>query len=182
MPYEKHLEGERAINFCLKDKDQKKICLKELKSKWIVLFFFDKSSLKSDNSEILYYSKVEDEFRDLKAKLIGIGPVTENEISKFCLEHNISNILLLSDEDYNVSEEYGVVFLDKEGTKKILPMTFLINKKGIISTIWNREQMYYRFSGYADNLIELWEQIKMWAHITKVLEAIELLDKNIKYF
>lgn len=182
MPYEKHLEGEQAINFCLKDKDQKKVCLKELKSKWIVLFFFDKSSLKSDNSEILYYSKVEDEFKDLKAKLIGIGPVTEKEISKFCLEHNISNILLLSDADYNVSEEYGVVFSDKEGTKKILPMTFLINKEGIVSTIWNREQMYYRFSGYADNLIELWEQIKMWAHITKVLEAIELLDKNMKYF
>jgi peroxiredoxin Q/BCP len=179
MPYEKHLEGEQAINFCLKDKDKKNICLKELKDKWLVLFFFDKSSLESDNSEILYYSKVEDEFKNLKAELIGIGPVTEKEISKFCLGHDV-NLILLSDVDYKVSEEYGVVFFDTDGIKKILPMTFLINKDRIVSKVWNREKMYYRFSGYADNLIELWEQSKMWAHITKVVDAIELLDKNMR--
>ena len=177
MPYEKHLEGEQAINFCLKDRYKKNLCLKELKNKWIVLFFFDKSSLESDNSEILYYSKVEDEFKDLKAELIGIGPATEKEISKFCLDHDV-NLILLSDVDYKVSEEYGVVFFDTDGIKKILPMTFLINKDRIVSKIWNREKMYYRFSGYADNLVELWEQSKMWAHITKVVDAIELLDKN----
>jgi len=178
MPYEKHLEGEQAIDFCLRDKDKKTICLRELNNKWTVLFFFDKSSLESSNSEILYYSKVEDEFKDLEAELIGIGPVPEKEISKFCLEHGV-NIILLSDVDYKVSAEYGVVFFDIRGIKKILPMTFLINKDRIVSKIWNREKMYYRFSGYADNLVEVWEHIKMWAHITKVLDAIELLDKHM---
>ncbi|NPV50341.1 MAG: redoxin domain-containing protein [Candidatus Methanofastidiosum sp.] len=176
MPYEKHLEGEKALNFCLYNKDEKKVCLNEIKSDWIVLFFFDKSILESENSDILYYSKVKDDFKELKAELVGVGPVSQKEISNFCLEHN-PDIMLLSDFDYKVSEEYGVVFLDKENNKRILPMTFLINKKGIVSKVWNREKMYYRFSGYADNLIELWEQSKMWAHITKVIDAIELLDK-----
>lgn len=177
MPYEKRLEGEPAINFCLNDKGQKRICLNELKNKWTVLFFFDKTSLESDNSEILYYSKAEDEFNDLKAKLVGIGPVTEKEISKFSSEHDIK-IVLLSDLDYKISKEYGVVFFDKEDNKKILPMTFLINEEGIVSKIWNREKMYYRFSGYAGNLIELWERGKMWAHISLVIDAIELSNKK----
>ena len=177
MPYEKHLEGEQAINFCLNDKGQKNICLKELKSKWIVLFFIDKSSLESDNSEVLYYSKAEGEFKDLKAELIGIVPVNEKEINKFCLEHDI-HIRLLSDLDYNISREYGVVFFDKEGNKKILPMTFLINKDRIVSSIWNREKMYYRYSGYGGNAIDLWEKGKMWAHISLVTDAIELLNKK----
>jgi peroxiredoxin Q/BCP len=176
MTYDKHIEGEKAINFCLKDKNKKKICLEEIKSSWIILFFFDKSLLESENSDILYYSKVKGEFEELRAELIGIGPVSEEEIGKFCLEHKC-NITLLSDLDYKVSENYGVVYLDKNNNKRILPMTFLINKKSIVSKVWNREKMYYRFSGYADNLIELWEQSKMWAHITKVIDAIELLDK-----
>ncbi|KYC45558.1 MAG: thioredoxin-dependent thiol peroxidase [Candidatus Methanofastidiosum methylothiophilum] len=179
MQYKKLIEGERAINFCLKDKENKKICLDELKSKWIVLFFFDKNSFESENSEIIYYSKTQNEFTEIKAELIGIGPVNGKDINNFCSKHNI-DIKLLSDLNYNVSEDYGVVYFDNYGNMKILPMTFLINRERNISKIWNREKMYYRFSGYADNLIELWEQSKMWAHISKVLDAIELLDKNIK--
>ena len=42
--------------------------------------------------------------------------------------------------------------------------------------------MYYRFSGYGGNAVDLWEQSRMWAHIDKVLDAIELLDKHIKFY
>lgn len=176
MPYEKHLEGERVINFCLNDKDNNSICLDKIKSRWRLLFFFDKSSLELDNSEILYYSKAKDDFNNLKTELIGIGPVSEKEISKFCSEHDIQ-LILLSDVDYKVSEDYGVVYYDKEDNKKILPMTFLINKKSIFSRVWNRENMYYRYSGYGGNAIDLWEKGKMWGHISLVLDAIGLLDK-----
>jgi len=179
MPYEMHLNGERAINFCLNDKDEKNICLNELNSEWIVLFFFDRNSLKSDNSEIFFYSKAKNEFESLRAQLIGLGPVSEIEIKNFCLKNDV-NIILLSDMDYKISKEYGVVYFDKENNKKILPMTFLINKKRIVSKLWNREKMYYRFSGYAGNPIELWEKGKMWAHISLVVDAIKLLDKKMK--
>lgn len=179
MPYEKHLEGEQAINFCLNDKNHNEICLNDFSSKWKVLFFFDKISLESPNSEIIYYSKVRDEFKDLNAELIGIGPVSEKEIDKFCKEYNI-NIILLSDADYKISKKYGVVFMDKENKKKILPMTFLINKDDVISRVWNREKMYYRFSGYGGNAIDLWEQGKMWAHISIVNDYIEFFDKKTK--
>ncbi len=178
MEYKKDLEGNKAIDFCLYDKNHKKICLVDFRKKWTVLFFFDKNSLKSPISELFYYSKVKKEFDDLNAEVIGIGPVSEKEINKFCSEHEIKTIIL-SDPDYKVSEEYGVTFIDKDGSKRILPITFLINKKGLVSKIWNREKFYYRLTGYADNLIELWEQSKMWAHISKVFEAIELMDKNV---
>ncbi|KYC52389.1 MAG: thioredoxin-dependent thiol peroxidase [Candidatus Methanofastidiosum methylothiophilum] len=177
MPYEKHLEGEQAINFCLNDKKQDKICLNNFRGKWKVIFFFDKNSLESPNSDIIYYSKVRDEFKDLNAELIGIGPVSEKEIDKFCAEHDI-NIILLSDVDYKISGEYGVILFDKEKKKKILPMTFLINKDDVISRVWNREKMYYRFSGYGGNAIDLWEQGKMWAHISIVTDYIEFFDKK----
>ncbi|KYC52842.1 MAG: thioredoxin-dependent thiol peroxidase [Candidatus Methanofastidiosum methylothiophilum] len=177
MQYEKDLVGRKAIEFCLKDKNNKKVCLNDLKTKWIVLFFFDKTSLDSPNSELLYYSKIKEEFDDLNVHVVGIGPVSEEEIKKFASEHDIKTTIL-SDLDYKISEEYGVVYIDKNEIKNILPMTFLINKSRIVSKVWNREKFYYRLSGYADNLIELWDQSKMWAHIDKIFEAIELLEKN----
>ena len=38
--------------------------------------------------------------------------------------------------------------------------------------------MYYRFDGYADNLVEVWKDVRMWAHISKVFDAIEILDRQ----
>ncbi len=179
MKYEKLVEGVRAINFCLKDKNKNIVCLDEFKTKWRVIFFFDKSSLESSNSEILYYSKAKDDFNKLNTVLIGIGPVSEKEISQFCSEHQIQ-IILLSDLDYKVSEEYGVIFFDKNEEKKILPMTFLIDINDSLLRVWNREKMYYRYSGYGGNAIDLWEKGKMWAHISLVTDFIKLLDKKTK--
>ena len=94
----KNLDAKKAINFCLNDKYGKKYCLNEIKSKWVVLFFFDKASLTLENSEILFYSKVQEQFKALNTELIGIGPVSEEEIRIFYKEHSF-DIILLSDLD-----------------------------------------------------------------------------------
>jgi len=180
MAYKKNLEGEKAINFCLNNKYGKKYCLNETKSKWVILFFFDKTSFTSEKSEILFYSKVQEQFKALQAEILGVGPVSEEEIRKFCRESGC-DIILLSDLDYKVSEEYGVVNFSPEKIKKILPMTFLIDKNKYICKYWNRERMYYRYSEYGGDAINLWEQSRMWAHIEKVLDTIESLDKNTKF-
>lgn len=177
MQYDKKLEGHKAIDFCLNDINHNKICLKDLRKKWSILFFFDKTSLESQNSELIYYSKSKDEFEKFNAEIIGVGPVPDKEIKKFCKNHDIK-ILILSDFDYKISEKYGVVYKDNNESRKILPITFLINKDGIVSKIWNREKMYYRFDGYADNLVEVWKDVRMWAHISKVFDAIEILDRQ----
>ena len=181
MACTKNLDAKKAINFCLNDKYGKKYCLNEIKSKWVVLFFFDKASLTLENSEILFYSKVQEQFKALNTELIGIGPVSEEEIRIFYKEHSF-DIILLRDVDYKVSEEHGVVYFNAEKVRKRLPITYLINKNKFICKSWNREKMYYRFSGYGGNAVDLWEQSRMWAHIDKVLDAIELLDKHIKFY
>jgi len=177
MEYDKKSEGKKAIEFCLSDMDQNQICLKDYKGKWIVLFFFDKTSLESPNSELFYYSRSINDFDKLNAHVIGVGPVSAQETKKFCNENDIK-ITILCDFDYKILEKYEVINYDKKGDKKVLPITFLINKDGIVSKIWNREKFYYRLTGYADNLIELWDQSKMWAHIYKVIDAIEQFEKK----
>lgn len=173
----KKLKGDMAIDFCLRDRNGKDTSLKSFENRWIVIFFFDNTSLNSKESEIIFFSKAEKEFKDLNADIVGIGTTTQREIDKFCSDYNV-NIPLLSDVDWKISEKYGVVSFDKDNNKKIFPITFLINKDRIILDMWNRKKMYYRITGYADDVENLWEKSRMWAHIAIVTNAIEWIYKN----
>jgi peroxiredoxin len=48
--------GSKAPEFCLSDKDEKKICLKDFRGKWVVLYFYPKDNTSECTKEALDFT------------------------------------------------------------------------------------------------------------------------------
>jgi peroxiredoxin Q/BCP len=99
--------GTKAIDFSLKDKDGKAHSLKDIKSDFIVLYFYPKDNTPGCTIEANGFNKDLDKYKKLKTAVIGISGGDEKSKTKFC-EKNKLTILLLSDTDFSVSKKYGV--------------------------------------------------------------------------
>ena len=93
-------------NFCLPDQTGTKVCLKDFKGKWIVLYLYPKDSTSGWTKEAVSFTEKKDEFEKLNAVIIGISKDSPKSHKKFIAKHNIG-ILLLSDEEHKVIESFG---------------------------------------------------------------------------
>lgn len=131
-------EGEKAVDFCLPDKDEKNYSLEDFKGKWIVLYFYPRDNTKGCTKEALDFTKLNEEFKKLNTVIIGISKDSPKSHKRFVEKHNLG-ILLLSDEEHKIMEKYGAW-----GKKKIygkesigtIRSTFLISPERIIRKIW----------------------------------------------
>lgn len=99
-------EGMKAPDFELKDKDDKVIRLYDIKSDYIVVYFYPKDNTPGCTIEANDFTYYLDEFRKLSSVVIGISGGDSESKEKFCKKHNLK-VLLLSDPDFKVSKSYG---------------------------------------------------------------------------
>ncbi len=148
---------EKAKNFCLPDKDGKMHCLEDFKGKWVVLYFYPKDNTSGCTREAKDFSQLKEEFEKLGAVIIGISKDSPKSHQKFVEKHSLS-ILLLSDENHKVIEDYQAWGKKKMYGREyfgVIRSTFLIDPDG--------------------NIVKAWRNVKVKDHANEVLKTLKEL-------
>jgi len=139
-------------DFCLKDADEKKVCTKDFRGKWVVLYFYPKDNTPGCTTEALEFTALKNEFEKVDAVVIGISPDSCKSHQKFMVKHDLG-VILLSDSDKEISKRFGV-FKEKSMYGKLYMgierSTFLIDPKGKISQAW----LKVKAKGHAKEVLE----------------------------
>ena len=120
------------MEFCLPNQDGKEVCLKDLRGKWVVLYFYPKDDTPGCTIEGIDFSNALSKFEKLNAVIIGVSPDSCQSHIKFQEKHKLK-VTLLSDPEHKVLKKYGVWQLKKFMGKEFMGVvrtTFLINSEG----------------------------------------------------
>lgn len=155
-----HLKvGVEAPGFCLPDKDNKEVCLKDFKGKYVVLYFYPKDNTPGCTTEAIGFTGILPELQKLDGIVIGISPDSPESHAKFIKKKNLK-VILLSDVDKKVLKAYG-----KWGKKKFMGKeyigvtrsTFLLDPNGNIAHIWPKVSV----KGHPEEVKQILEEIKI---------------------
>ncbi|HEX2960682.1 MAG TPA: peroxiredoxin [Ignavibacteriales bacterium] len=124
-------EGDKAPDFTLKDAYGKSYTLSSFRDRSpVVLYFYPKAGTTGCTKEACGIRDDMSKFKKNNITVLGVSVDSKEDIKKFIDDYHL-NFPLLSDKDKNVSRDYGV--LNKLGMDNRI--TFIIDKKGIISSI-----------------------------------------------
>jgi peroxiredoxin Q/BCP len=129
---------EKAPEFCLPNQDDVEICSRDLKGKWIVLYFYPKDSTPGCTTEACEFTDAAPDFADLDAIILGVSADSTKRHRNFIEKQNLG-ITLLSDEATTMMQEYGVWQLKKNYGKEYMGIartTFIINPDGIVKAVF----------------------------------------------
>lgn len=132
--------GTNAPEFCLANQDEVEICLRDIKGKWIVLYFYPKDNTPGCTTQACDFTEALPQFDECDAIILGVSPDSPAKHRNFIEKQNL-NITLLADEDKKTCEAYGVWQLKKfmgRESMGVVRTTFIINPKGEIAAIWNK--------------------------------------------
>ena len=130
--------GDIAPHFCLPDKDNKNVCLKDFKGKYVIVYFYPKDNTPGCTTEAIGFTGILSEFQKLNAEVIGISPDSPESHAKF-IEKKSLKVILLSDREKEVVKSYGKWGKKKFRGKEYIGLTrstFIINPNGKIVHIW----------------------------------------------
>ncbi len=147
--------GEKAPEFCLPNQDEVEICLRDLKGKWVVLYFYPKDNTPGCTTEACDFTQNLPSFEELDAVVLGVSPDSPKKHRNF-IEKKGLKITLLSDEEKKVLEEYGVWQLKKMCGREymgVVRTTYLIDPEGKVA--------------------QRWDKVKVKGHVEKVKEELE---------
>lgn len=133
--------GDKAPLFTLNDQDGNPVSLQEcLKTSKVLVYFYPKAMTPGcivqaegirDSKEIL---------AELNVKVIGISPDPVKKLANFCEKKSL-NFSLVSDEDHQVAEQFGV-WGEKKFMGKVYDgihrLSFLVNQDGTIDHLFNK--------------------------------------------
>ena len=132
--------GTKAPDFCAPNQDDIEICSRDLKGKWIVLYFYPKDMTPGCTTQACDFTEAHPQFDDLDAVILGVSPDDAAKHRKFIEKKELS-ITLLADVDKKMCEDYGVWQLKKFMGKEFMGVvrsTFIINPEGEIAAVWEK--------------------------------------------
>ncbi|MDD3442163.1 MAG: peroxiredoxin [Sulfurimonas denitrificans] len=147
-----------APDFCLPNQDDVEICLRDLRGKWVVLYFYPKDNTPGCTTEACNFSEAAPDFSSINAIIIGVSADSTAKHRDFIEKKDLS-ITLLSDESGAMLKEYGIWQLKKNYGKEymgIVRSTLIINPEGVIKAIW--------------------KNVKVKEHVRAVEEKLKLLQ------
>ena len=149
-------EGERAPAFSLPDEGGKKVSLKDLTGQKVVLYFYPKDDTTGCTKEAIAFTESLAKFKRAGAIVLGVSKDTVTKHQKFITKHNLK-VSLLSDEDGEVCEKYGV-WVEKKLYGRVYMgierATFLI-ATGKIQRVWRKVKV----AGHAEEVLAAVKEI-----------------------
>ena len=139
--------------------DKEKFKVSNYKGKNIVVFFFPRADTSGCTAESIAFTNLQNDFYNLNCIVIGISKDNVKKQAKFREKYNLS-CELGADFENDVCEQFGVWVEKSMYGRKYMGIqrtTFLSNKSGIITNIW--------------------EKVKVPGHAEEVLKAVKELDK-----
>jgi thioredoxin-dependent peroxiredoxin len=130
--------GSEAPNFSLLNQNGETVTLKDFRGKSnIVLYFYPKASTPGCTVQACGIRDFKSEFKKLDTVVFGISPDPLSKLKKFDEKYEL-DFALLSDEDHQIADAYGVWGLKKFMGKEfmgIIRTTFIIDKLGHVRHI-----------------------------------------------
>ncbi|NMO98071.1 thioredoxin-dependent thiol peroxidase [Paenibacillus lemnae] len=149
--------GQTVPDFTLPGSNGEDISLSSFRGKKVVVYFYPKNMTPGCTDEACGFRDAHEELEQKGAVVIGISPDPLKSHSKFIEKYGLP-FLLLSDEEHQVSELFGVWQLKKMYGREfegIVRSTFLIDEEG--------------------RLARAWRKVKVAGHVEEVLEAVQTL-------
>ena len=143
--------GQLAPKFTASNRDGDQLSLQDFNGQWLALYFYPKDNTPGCTTEAIEFSTKLPEFQLLNAQIIGISTDSIASHGKFIDKYQLG-IILLSDPEHEIAEQYGVWQLKKFMGKEYLGIvrsTFIIDPTGNIAHIWSN----VRVKNHADNVL-----------------------------
>jgi len=150
--------GSKAPEFCLQDSSGKKVCLKDFRGKWAVVYFYPADDTPGCTTEACDFTASLKEFEKLSAIVLGISPDSQESHRKFTEKYKLK-VKLLSDEKHEVLKKYGAWQLKSMYGKEyygVVRSTFLINPEGKVAFAWPK----VKAEGHAKEVKNKLEELK----------------------
>ena len=144
--------GDTAPDFNVKNHAEEEIRLRDLRGKWVVLYFYPKDNTPGCTIEAIDFTKQVKDFEKLNAVILGVSPDSCQSHQKFVQGKKLK-INLLSDPEREVCELYGVWQMKQFLGKKFMGVvrsTFLIDPEGKLVYVWKA----VKADGHADAVKE----------------------------
>ncbi len=137
-----------APNFCLPDQNNRSVCLRDFRGKWVVLYFYPKDNTSGCTREAVDFSEYLPQLAARNAVVIGVSPDSVKSHDNFSVKNDLK-IILLSDPEHQALAKYGVWQAKKMYGREyfgVVRSTFLIDPEGKIAEIWEKVAI----SGHAE--------------------------------
>lgn len=147
--------GQSAPEFTALDRDGTSFGLQDFQGRWLVLYFYPKDLTPGCTTEAIEFTDKLAQFQALNTQVVGISPDSIASHGKFITKHQLK-IILLSDPEPQIAEDYGVWQLKKFMGKEymgIIRSTFLIDPDG--------------------KLVQIWSNVRVKNHVDTVFEAVK---------
>ncbi|MCW4022708.1 MAG: peroxiredoxin [Candidatus Bathyarchaeota archaeon] len=151
------MDKTKAPDFCLQNQEDKKVCLTDYKGKWVILYFYPKDNSKTCTLEAVDFTDNLKQFEELDTIVIGVSPDSVKSHKNFASKHNL-NIILLSDPEHQVLEQYKVWKLKKMYGRKYMGVersTFIIDPEGYICEEYRKVRVKGHVEAIKQRIIEL---------------------------
>ncbi|MDU8945046.1 thioredoxin-dependent thiol peroxidase [Ovoidimarina sediminis] len=149
--------GDSAPEFTLPRDGGGEISLSDLKGKAVVLYFYPRADTSGCTKQAVAFTAMRSAMEAAGAVVLGVSKDSVKKLDKFRDKHGLQ-VALLSDEESDVCERYGV-WIEKSMYGKsymgIERSTFLIGPDGRVRDIWRK--------------------VKVPGHDAIVLEAVQAL-------
>lgn len=149
--------GDKVPDFCLANQDEEEICLRDIKGRWIVLYFYPKDNTPGCTTEACDFTVALPDFEGLDAIVLGVSPDSPEKHRKF-IEKKELKITLLADEDKELCNLMGVWQLKKFMGKEymgVVRSTFIINPEGNVAAVWSKVRVKGHVDAVKEKLFEL---------------------------
>ncbi|MFB8376826.1 thioredoxin-dependent thiol peroxidase [Paenibacillus taichungensis] len=150
-------EGKLAPDFELPSSTGETVKLSDYRGQRVLIYFYPKDMTSSCTQQACDFRDRHEEFKGLNTVILGISIDPMKQHDKFIAKYGLP-FILLSDEEHQVAEKYGVWQLKKMYGKEYMGMvrsTFLIDEEGV--------------------LLKSWSKVRVKGHIEAALEALQQL-------
>ncbi len=132
--------GENAPHFILPDQHNQSVALTDFKGKKVLVYFYPKALTPGCTTQACNLRDSKAELDKLNVVILGISPDSPQKLANFT-DKKALNFILLSDQDHQVAEQFGVW-----GEKKFMGKTFdgihrisfLIDEQGKIEQVFDK--------------------------------------------
>ena len=132
--------GENAPHFILPDQHNQSVALTDFKGKKVLVYFYPKALTPGCTTQACNLRDSKAELDKLNVVILGISPDSPQKLANFT-DKKALNFILLSDQEHQVAEQFGVW-----GEKKFMGKTFdgihrisfLIDEQGKIERVFDK--------------------------------------------
>jgi peroxiredoxin Q/BCP len=149
--------GDIVPDFCLPNQDEEEICFRDIKGRWIVLYFYPKDNTPGCTTEACDFTSALPDFTGMEAMILGVSPDSPKKHRNF-IEKKELKITLLADEEKELCQSFGIWQLKKFMGREymgVVRSTFIISPEGKIAHTWTKVKVKNHVEEVKAKLAEL---------------------------